>query len=156
LYDDREPIGASAGERWVDPFLNDRKFELCETISRSQENPRLRIPRFIRQYRPNCDVELIFNFNEVGILASDDRVPRKAIPAVSMSHQTTSHGVSDNLKTRLVVCCGEVSGESATLFGVSSQANELAIEKQKFEQCGIGIRFILAQKQKPYVSAALF
>jgi hypothetical protein len=43
-----------------------------------------------------------------------------------------------------------------TLFGVSSQANELAIEKQKVERCRMGTRFTLAYKQKPYTSAAVF
>jgi hypothetical protein len=33
-----------------------------------------------------------------------------------------------------------------TLFRVSSQANELAIEKQKVEQCRIGVHLILAYR----------
>jgi hypothetical protein len=43
-----------------------------------------------------------------------------------------------------------------TLFAVSSQANELPIEKQKFEPWRTGIHFMLAHRQQPYVSAALF
>jgi hypothetical protein len=43
-----------------------------------------------------------------------------------------------------------------TLFEVSSQANELAIQQQKVERCRMGIYFILAHTQKPDVSAALF
>jgi hypothetical protein len=41
-------------------------------------------------------------------------------------------------------------------FEVFSQANELAIEKPKVERCRMGIHSILAHRQQPYVSAALF
>jgi hypothetical protein len=41
------------------------------------------------------------------------------------------------------------------LFGVCSQANERAIEKQKIERCSVARYFILAHGQKPHMSAAL-
>jgi hypothetical protein len=99
LHDYGEPLGASVSERSVDPFLSHRKSELCETISRCQENPRLEIHRSllgmvlkcVRQYQLSWSVESMFNFDEVEILAWEDWVPRKVIVAVSMSHQTTHH-----------------------------------------------------------------
>jgi hypothetical protein len=114
------------------------------------------VVKCVRQYLPSCDVELIFNFDEVGILPSEDRVPRNLIVAVSIAHHTTSHGVSSNLKSGRVICCVQVSGKSMTLFRVASQADELATKKQKVERCRIGMNLILAHRQKPYVSAALF
>jgi hypothetical protein len=47
-----------------------------------------------------------------------------------------------------------VTGEFLTVFGASLQANELGIEKQKFEQWRMSIHLRPAQRQKPYVSAA--
>jgi hypothetical protein len=42
------------------------------------------------------------------------------------------------------------------LFGVSSQANELAIEKYEVERCRMARHFIVAHRHEPYVSASLF
>jgi hypothetical protein len=78
LYPCGEPIGAAVGERPVDPFLNHRKFGLCETISQCPENPRFEIPRSfsdivikcVRQCLPNCfcqiDIQLRWGRN-VGV-----------------------------------------------------------------------------------------
>jgi hypothetical protein len=49
-----------------------------------------------------------------------------------------------------------VAEKSMTLFAVFLQGNEVAIEKQNIERRRIRIHFILAQSQKPHVSAALF
>jgi hypothetical protein len=108
LYRCGKPLGAPLGERWVDAFLSLRKSELFLTISRCQQNLRLEIPRSfldmvtkcVRQYLPTCCVELIFTFDEAGILASENRVWRKSIGEISMSHQTIHHGVHCNPKNR--------------------------------------------------------
>jgi hypothetical protein len=55
-----------------------------------------------------------------------------------------------------VVGCVSVAGESMMPFEVSSQANELAIEKEKVERCLMSIHLILAYRQQLSVNAALF
>jgi hypothetical protein len=92
LYYSGQPRGIAVAEQWVDPFVSHRKSSPFEAISRCQENPRLGIPRSllhtvakcIRQCLPSCCIELLFNFHEVGILASEDRVRRKVTVAVSI------------------------------------------------------------------------
>jgi hypothetical protein len=49
-----------------------------------------------------------------------------------------------------------VAEEFMMLLEVSSETNELAIEKQKVDRCERGIHFLPADRQKPYMTAAPF
>jgi hypothetical protein len=70
-----ETFGAAVTPGWVDSFLSRHKLELSETISRPQENPRLKIPRSfldtmiacLSEHRPCPCAELVFNLDEVDI-----------------------------------------------------------------------------------------
>jgi hypothetical protein len=159
-----ETFGTAITPRWVNSFLFRHKLELSETISRPQENPRLEIQRsfldtmisYRGEHLPGSLAELVFDLDEVGISEWEDRAPRKVIVPVSMTDQTTHHGVHRNLKHMLVICCVSAAGESLTPFVVSLQVKDKVIETLKIEGFRMGVDMVLEHRQKAYVTATLF
>jgi hypothetical protein len=139
-----ESFGAAVTPGWLDSFLFRYKLELSETISRIQENPRLEIARSfldtmiacLSEHLPGPCAELVSNLDEVGISEWEDRAPRKVVVSVSMTDQTSHHGVHRNLKHMSVICCVSAAGESLTPFVVSSQVHDKVIETLKLRGFG--------------------
>jgi hypothetical protein len=159
-----ETFGGAVTPRWVDSFLFRDKLELSETISRLQENPRIKIPRSfldtmiacLSEHLPGSCAKLVFNLDEVDISEWGDRAPRKVIVPVSMTDQTIHHRVYRNLKHMSVICCVSAAGESLTPFVVSSQVNDKVIETLKIEEFRMGVDMVLEHRQKACVTAILF
>jgi hypothetical protein len=110
----------------------------------------------LRQQLQDRYADLAFDFHEVGISEWEDRVARKVIVPVTLSGHMIRHGVHGDLKHMSVPCYVSVSGEFMTPFLVFSQVNDSAIETLKTEGFRMGVNLILARRQKPYMTAALF
>jgi hypothetical protein len=110
----------------------------------------------MRQYVPDCCIDLVFNVDEVGISECETHIARKVMVPISTSDQTLHHGEHCNLKRISMECCLSASGESLILFLVSSQVNDSGIEGLKAKAFRMRVDRVVEYRQKPYMSAALF
>jgi hypothetical protein len=99
--------------RWVNSFILRHSDEIIQTRSGAQEEQRSqvlgaffeRIMYDLHEYVQGCEVELVFNLDEVCISDWEDRKTKKVIALAAMFGQTTNHGVSRNVKHISVIAC---------------------------------------------------
>jgi hypothetical protein len=84
--------------------------------------------------------ELVFNLEEVGISAWEDRKTKAVIGVATMRGQAVHHGISRTLRHISVVACVSAAGESLTPDMIPSQVLASVLEQLKKHSVRFGFR----------------
>jgi hypothetical protein len=148
----------------VDSFILRHGTDLTERKSTPQEEARLEVPRVfleeticcLHDYVKGMKIELVFNFDEVGISEWEDRKDKKVIVTKTMDGEMIHHRVSRNVKYISIITCITAGWRSLTPYMVMSQDSETLRKRLMTRGVRLDVDFVLKHRSKPYVNRKLF
>jgi hypothetical protein len=124
---------------WVNSFVLRHSDQIFKTKSTPQEQQRLQVPRMflerivqdLKEHVQRCVVELVFNFDEVGISDWENRKTKTVIVPATMCGQTIPHEIPRIVKHISVIACVSAARESLTPYIITFQAPTSVQERLK-------------------------
>jgi hypothetical protein len=148
---------------WVNSFILRHPEDIIQIKRSPQEKQCLQVPRVFRErpahnlkaYVQGYTSELIFNLEKVGISDWEGRRVRKVVIMAFIRRQTIHHGISRNMKHISLITCVSATGESYTLYRITSQMSAPIREQLKKDDVHFGTDLILKSNLKPSINVEI-
>jgi hypothetical protein len=115
-----------------------------------------RTVQHLNKYVQGCATELVFNFDEIGILDWEDRKTRNIVAQVTIHDQMIHHGISGNVTHISVIACLFPTGKSLLPYIITLQDFSSVQQQLKQPSVGFGMHLVLKSDLKPYINVEKF